>query len=340
MTLQSSGSISMSQINAEFGKGNDLNSYRGTKWYTDAGGSGTFSTGAISYTDFYGKRLSAPAPSTIDVLVVAGGGGGTHWEPIYSYGGCGGGGGMCEQYGRSISAGATYTVTVGAGGSNNGYFAGSSSQPGYNGSNSSFDTITAIGGGGGGSTNYDRVNWPNGYTVGQNGGSGGGGPKYIHQVCDENGCYTYTLLNDGGTAIQGNSGGATGYGYSGLSGGGGGGAGGIGISPFWDNLRNQRNGRYSSISGTSVIYSSGGNVTSFEYNPPGGYQYAYVNSGEGAFSSSNGTPWNNGSSGGSGVVILRYPNTYPTATVTGSPTYTNTGGYHIYKFTGSGTIRW
>jgi hypothetical protein len=47
----------------------------------------------------------------------------------------------------------------------------------------------------------------------------------------------------------------------------------------------------------------------------------------------------NGGSGGSGVVIIRYPNTYPdAASTTGSPTFTNTGGYKIYKFTGSGSI--
>jgi hypothetical protein len=51
----------MAQINAEFGRGNNLNSYRGTQWYTAAGGSGTFSTGAISFSDFYGKQLASPA---------------------------------------------------------------------------------------------------------------------------------------------------------------------------------------------------------------------------------------------------------------------------------------
>lgn len=56
--LQSSGAISISQINAEFGRGNNLNAYRGTTWYTDAGGSGTFSSGAISMSEFYGKRAS------------------------------------------------------------------------------------------------------------------------------------------------------------------------------------------------------------------------------------------------------------------------------------------
>jgi di/tripeptidase len=37
--------------------------------------------------------------------------------------------------------------------------------------------------------------------------------------------------------------------------------------------------------------------------------------------------------------IADYPNTYAdAASTTGSPTFTNTGGYKIYKFTGSGSI--
>jgi hypothetical protein len=43
--------------------------------------------------------------------------------------------------------------------------------------------------------------------------------------------------------------------------------------------------------------------------------------------------------GGSGVVIVRYPNIYAdAASTTGSPTFTNTGGYKIYKWTSSGSI--
>jgi hypothetical protein len=43
--------------------------------------------------------------------------------------------------------------------------------------------------------------------------------------------------------------------------------------------------------------------------------------------------------GGSGVVIVRYADTYPLATATtGSPTVTTTGGYRIYRWTGSGSI--
>ena len=54
--LQGTGSISLYQINTVFdGRGLNLYAYRGTQWYTAAGGSGTFSSGAISFYDFYNK---------------------------------------------------------------------------------------------------------------------------------------------------------------------------------------------------------------------------------------------------------------------------------------------
>lgn len=61
MTLPSSGQLTMSAINTEFGRGNNLNAYRGTTWWTDAGASGTFSTGQITFSDFYGKRATSPS---------------------------------------------------------------------------------------------------------------------------------------------------------------------------------------------------------------------------------------------------------------------------------------
>ena len=46
-----------------------------------------------------------------------------------------------------------------------------------------------------------------------------------------------------------------------------------------------------------------------------------------------------GGVGGSGVVILRYADTYSAAiATTGSPTYTTSGGYRVYTFTSSGSI--
>ena len=65
MTLQSSGAIYLSQINAEFGRGLDLNSYRGTVWWTDAGSTGNFSSGSIYINEFYGKRLTQPVAPVV-----------------------------------------------------------------------------------------------------------------------------------------------------------------------------------------------------------------------------------------------------------------------------------
>ena len=52
------------------------------------------------------------------------------------------------------------------------------------------------------------------------------------------------------------------------------------------------------------------------------------------------TAWYYGASGGSGVVIVSYSEAYKAAnTTTGSPTYTRTGGNHIYKWNGAGSIK-
>ena len=46
-----------------------------------------------------------------------------------------------------------------------------------------------------------------------------------------------------------------------------------------------------------------------------------------------------GGAGGSGIVILRYADTYPPLLgTTGSPTITISGGYRIYKWTSSGSV--
>jgi hypothetical protein len=60
MTIKTSGSLGMAEINSEFGRGYNLNAYRNTIWYTDSGSSGYFSNSNISFAEFYGKRLTQP----------------------------------------------------------------------------------------------------------------------------------------------------------------------------------------------------------------------------------------------------------------------------------------
>ena len=101
---------------------------------------------------------------SLDVLIVAGGGGGGGGH----YAGGGGGGGILEgTLGQHIPG--TYTITVGAGGAG-GINAGGTA---VNGVNSSFDTVTALGGGSGGSG-------PGTDDSGGSGGSGGGSSHYVY----------------------------------------------------------------------------------------------------------------------------------------------------------------
>lgn len=64
MTIKSSGQLAMSEINAEFGLGNNLGAYRGVTWYTDAGGTGTFPFSNLNMSAFYSKRKNAPGNLT------------------------------------------------------------------------------------------------------------------------------------------------------------------------------------------------------------------------------------------------------------------------------------
>ena len=90
---------------------------------------------------------TCPAGVTqVDYLVVAGGGGGG-W---FGAGG-GGAGGFRAGTGLSVTAGTTYTVTVGAGGATGSGTEITASSRGANGADSIFSTITSTGGGGGGS---------------------------------------------------------------------------------------------------------------------------------------------------------------------------------------------
>jgi hypothetical protein len=169
------------------------------------------------------------------------------------------------------------------------------------GSNSQFGSISASVGGGKG----ERA-----FNAGGNGGSGGGGGSP-------------SFAGGTGTSGQGNAGGT---GVSNL-GGGGGGKGGAASGATGGA------GSASSITGSSVTYATGGTGGGTQAN-------AGANTGNGG-SGAIGTnfPTIDGWTGGSGVVVISYPDTIAAATsTTGSPTVTTSGGNRIYKWTGSGSI--
>ncbi|MFZ9767198.1 MAG: hypothetical protein ACO3C4_01740 [Candidatus Limnocylindrus sp.] len=143
MTLQASGEITIAQINAEFGLGNNLNAYRGVTWYTDAGGSGTFSSGAIAMSDFYSKRATSPASVAISNQLAAN----------YSKSGIGGGATATYRLANSGQASATNLSGTLVAISGEWLVAGTASQ---------FDArMTPTGSGSGGSTGGTFSSWVN-----------------------------------------------------------------------------------------------------------------------------------------------------------------------------------
>lgn len=214
MVLQSSGAISLNDIQTEFGGTNPIS----ISEYYDAA-TGVPASGTISFSHFYGKSAIVPGqqwyvspgtytftvPSNITFVsaVAIGGGGGSSRANKYAagwsttgYGGGGGGGGGLAYGTFTVTPGDTITVVVGAGGS-----AG--------------NTSVANGGAGGESYIYHNGN----YMIRAYGGSGGvastaatsssGGSNYINT--------TYV------TSSGGHVGGAGAYGALRGNGGGGGG---------------------------------------------------------------------------------------------------------------------
>ena len=267
-------------------------------------------------------------PLTISYLVVAGGGAGVNNQG----GGVGGGGagGYLTNYGGTaltLAIATNYIVTVGAGGAAN--VTGGSETDG---SNSVFNTITSIGGGKGG------------YGTGQGntGGSGGGSGR------------NYTSAGGLGTSGQGNDGGAggtIGAGSTG-SGGGGGGAGSVGVagvSP--NNGGNGGDGLENQITGATGVFYAGGGGGGSSYGGGGsGGSSIGGNGGLSTTTSATAGSTNTGSggggaggaiqagSGGSGIVILRYPSDYTVSGLSG--TTTTVGTDSVTTFTsGTGNIQ-
>ncbi len=277
--------------------------------YTYSGGSciiasctgGNVTTANISGTDYKihtftsSGTLNCPSTKTIDALVVAGGGGGGG-----DAAGGGGGGGVKYQTGVTIPSG-NITITVGAGGTG-----GVGSSPlitaSTNGGNSSVGSyVSATGGGRGGIYNGGS---------GFSGGSGGGGA--VQNASGGSG--SAGQGNSGGTADTNKGGGGGGAGGSG----GNGSSGGVGGAPASNSITGVtlyygggggggRNGVGSE--GNNNVNSNGGGGRGALYCPGTGGSAAAAgtaNTGGGGGGAPNGCQ-GYGASGGSGIVIIRYP---------------------------------
>jgi len=238
-----------------------------------------------------------------DVLVVAGGGSGGAGT-----GGGGGAGGLIYISPYTFLEAATYTATIGAGGTNDNNLSGNAGvNSTLSGGSSPGTTLTANGGGYGASTEGS----PNPYTNASSGGSGGGGTNYAAAPASGAAATQPANTNDGVTIYNTTGFGNSGPGASGSAGSGGGGAGGAGAGGA---TGTGGSGKQYDISGSNSYYAAGGsggeNGTS-STNGIGGYHSApngtngAVNTGSGGgggWSHSTGV----GGNGGSGIIIVRY----------------------------------
>jgi hypothetical protein len=301
--------------------------YTFTEGQLTAGSAYTFK---VTATNANGTSLDSTASNSAtmpgffaaDFLVLAGGGGGTTGYPTPNNraagaGGAGGfrssisptGGGASAESTLTLNSAVNYTVTIGAGGAGGEGGVGSGNL-GVNGNNSTFNTITSTGGGRGAA--------PSAANAGASGGSGGGGSNAGG-------------AGGAGTSGQGYAGGTSAGGNAGASGGG---AGGVGDTA--DSTTPPNNGVNNSITGSSVTYAKGGPYSSATDGPAGP-----ANTGQGGAGGYDQSTV--GKAGGSGVVIIRYPDTKTItigAGLTGSESAAS-GGYKRATITaGSGNVSW
>jgi len=250
---------------------------------------------------------SEPVIEMRALLIGGGGGGGYGAFSFGNYNANGGGGGAGEFLDKpniAIETGSNYTVTVGAGGAqnNNG---NSTSIVADSAASNTFD-YEVFGGGHGGYY---------GDLTGDTGGSSGGAGILRYPIGSAQSSVSETK-NEGDLGSRANQGGNS-YKYSNYNtccgGGGGAGADGNNGSVNYPNGGNGGDGYASDITGTSVTYAGGGGGGSGESSNSvgaggsggGGSDSAgSVNTGSGG----SGNHWNaSGYAGGSGVIILKYP---------------------------------
>lgn len=255
-----------------------------------------------------------------ELLVVSGGGGGGG----DSSGGGGGGGGGVFNINRDIYLGFNYALSIGGGGT------GGNETDGQNGSSSTFGYNRTIGGGGGGLSSNN----------GLSGASGGGGG---------------TNNRSGGTGTAG-QGFAGGNGVLNYGGGGGGGGSAVGQNAPFAGGGSGGAGITTSITGVSTSYAGGGGGGS-QYNKIGGLggiggggrgSDYFVNNVTSGTTNTGGGGGGRGytgvslpaGSGGSGIIIIKYPSANTCTVGAGlTSTETTSGGFKIRTFTaGTGTI--
>jgi hypothetical protein len=310
-------------------------------------GSNTFAVSAVG-----------TEPGARFIMVGGGGSGGAR------HGGGGGAGGFVE--GTLTLSATSYPIVIGAGGT--GKFA---DQQGNDGASTTFNGLTALGGGGGGA-------W--GDRNGRAGGSGGGGSEVLPGA---GGAANQPGSASGGFGSAGASSQTNGTGH----GSGGGGAGEAGVRGWDFHAGPGGAGRRSTILGTTLYFAGGGGAGSWESgdmrrggnggfggaggggqarsgnfgrggvmslnaggngtigipNSTGGDAAANTGGGGGgggAYPPNTGYESTRGGNGGSGVVIIRYPITqvtpitYTSATGGTLTTHTETGiTYNVHTFT-------
>jgi hypothetical protein len=282
-------------------------------------------TGAVSSV-IVSEQLS------VEYLVVGGGGGGGGGATNARGGGGGGAGGYSSSTTQSVGTSTNIQVTVGAGGS--GGAVASSTQT--SGSLSEFFTFSRSGGGYGGraggvgSTNGADVAGRAGVNPGN--GSGGGGAD-----AGGTGGPAGTFGGAGGSSTNGTT---SSNGGQGAGGGGSSGNGTNGASPATTGQPAGGGGTANSISGSSVTYSVGGAGGAGSLTGPAGVA-GTTNRGNGGGGGKGGSGV--GANGGSGIVILKYPDDFTISNPGGGLTFTTStavSGYKITTFTnGTGNIQ-
>jgi len=247
------------------------------------GGTITYSGNYVIHTFLSNDTFTPASGFDVDYLVVAGGGSGGNGR-----GGGGGGGGYQYSVSHAVTAKA-YPIVIGGGGA----AVAISDTQGNNGSDSTFDTVTANGGGGGGSTFH---------AAGKDGGCGGGAGSY-----PDGGA--------GGTGSQGGDGGS-------IAGTVKNGAGGGGASEAGESAQggDGGDGTANLISGTSTFYAGGGGGGGDTLAGAGGLGGGGAGSSSGTATSGTANTGGGGGgsiyaggggtsgAGGSGIVIIRYLN--------------------------------